>query len=107
MIHPFPTGRFSLREVSGDFLGQLADLIHVAGNQVPVHGQAVIQVVVTKSASVEVDADANAVVKHFITGAAGMRGATRIDSREALEAQMEEDGIEIDEVLYDSDAPDN
>ena len=52
-------------------------------------------------ASVEVEVDAGAVVKHFISGYWHRIEATRIESREALEAQMEEDGIEIDSVLYD------
>ena len=65
-------------------------------------------VITTLEASVEVDAAANSVVKHFISPLARhSAGPVRIESREALETEMEEDGIEIDKVLYDSSAPDN
>ena len=81
--------------------------IWVVSRVVKSHGGIYTQAIVTSvRASVEVDAAADAVVKHFTTGARG-EGVTTIESREALETEMEEDGIEIDEVLYDSDAPDN
>ena len=77
-----------------------------------IEGQgAAIQVIGSAEGSVDVDIADDAVVKHFISGKTWgwWRGveATMIDSREALEEQMEEDEIEIDEVLYDSDAADN